>query len=545
MSDLYLRNWNRCKEELCYYTSCEAYLDVIEGKCDIKELGYSLHRMVNCFRCSNRVKDRALILIDEAGKPLLYADQYGYYQELKAFYDRFLDIDHYELDLGIVTTSYAPENVDVHYDLKYIQDIPVNEIKPLRLVCERNGINLLDTNPTKMYFFSGNRYFDRWISLRACFEVFTENDAFIPEKNDYEILLNEGIKKEIARKRKWIEKSRIKAEERRREEEARSKREYAAPLPEDCPIPSVYAGIRELHLVAKNQETLKELNSLLASMYDRYGKQIKQKDAYRLMQGFGEEEKSLNVKYDLKDMIAQMDIDPSCQISIDKDSHWVRLDCERGDRYECNDMALVKAYLSVANEGDLREVFRKTVCFLIQEGQHRFHAKAARKMRADQICLWVSREDFFRLENYVRSMDQLLIKPLPFVAYRGKIGISRELHSWDSHNGVQATLVSVYLGSVQDKDKIDVRDMYEQYVNAWNGDLEEGHALSREFKRSNAQEFIILMESIHCILGNNEIDDDHILLSGDSSMWSALGESKNWFEVGERIKEISGSRCHD
>ena len=83
-----------------------------------------------------------MILIDEAGKPLLYAAWYGYYQEFKDFYDRFLEIDHYEMDFGIVTTSFAPENVDVDYDLKYIHDVPVNEVNPLRRVCEQNGIIL-------------------------------------------------------------------------------------------------------------------------------------------------------------------------------------------------------------------------------------------------------------------------------------------------------------------------------------------------------------------------------------------------------------------
>ena len=116
-----------------------------------------------------------------------------------------------------------------------------------------------------------------------------------------------------------------------------------------------------------------------------------------------------------------------------------------------------------------------------------------------------------------------------------KIGISRELYSWDSHNGVQATLISTYLKSVQDRDKISILDMYAQYVKAWNGDMAEEHILSREFRDSNAQELIILLESINCILESGRIDDDHILLSEDSKMWYALGESKNWYEVGKRM----------
>lgn len=475
-----------------------------------------------------------MILIDEAGKPLLYAAWYGYYQEFKDFYDRFLEIDHYEMDFGIVTTSFAPENVDVDYDLKYIHDVPVNEVNPLRRVCEQNGI-ILNTEYKPEYYSSGKRYFDRYIDLSTCFKSMTENKDEIPEKNDYEIWLNEGIQKDIIRKRKWIATSKVEEEQRRKEEKERSKREYAAPLPDGCLIPSIFAGVRELHMEAENQDKLKELNSLLISMYDRYGKQIKQKDVYHIMQGFGDKERPLKVKYNLKNLNDTPETESACRISIEEDSYWLRFDCERGERYEHNDMTLVKAYLSVAEEAYLGDVFRNTICYLIREGQHRFHAKAARQVRADQICLWVSREDFFKLEDYVRTIDQLLVQPLPFVAYRGKIGISRELYSWDSHNGVQATLISTYLKSVQDRDEINTLDMYALYVKAWNGGLAEEHILSREFRDSNAQELIILLESINCILESGRIDDDHILLSEDSKMWHALGESKNWYEVGKRI----------
>ena len=49
--------------------------------------------------------------------------------------------------------------------------------------------------------------------------------------------------------------------------------------------------------------------------------------------------------------------------------------------------------------------------------------------------------------------------------------------------------------------------------------------------------FLILLESLNVILGNATIDDDHILLSGDGSLYYALGSARNWYEVGEQISK--------
>lgn len=59
---------------------------------------------------------------------------------------------------------------------------------------------------------------------------------------------------------------------------------------------------------------------------------------------------------------------------------------------------------------------------------------------------------------------------------------------------------------------------------------------SKQYRESNAQELIIMLESFNIILGNANLDDDNILLSGDGNMWCILGESKNWYQVGQKIK---------
>ena len=190
--------------------------------------------------------------------------------------------------------------------------------------------------------------------------------------------------------------------------------------------------------------------------------------------------------------------------------------------------------MTVINDSDVLPVFEDVIQFLITHGSHRCHAKISLSKRNDHICLWIAREDFFALEAHLEKYSSLFTEALPFVAYRNNIGISRELVSWDSHNGIQADLICVYLQNVSSADDVDVLHMYETYVKAWNGDLDSSHPFTRMYKSGNAQELLILLESLDVILGNNIISDDHLLLNGDAKLWHDLGASKNWFEVGEK-----------
>ena len=139
------------------------------------------------------------------------------------------------------------------------------------------------------------------------------------------------------------------------------------------------------------------------------------------------------------------------------------------------------------------------------------------------------------MEKYLKKYNQDLTTPLPFVAYRDKLGISREFYSWDSHNGVQASMISQYLKHIVNISDIEILSMYSEYVKAWNGELPDDHYLSKEYKRSNAQEFLVFIETLDILLGNSKIADDHLLLNGDETLWFTLGESKNWWEVGQHL----------
>ena len=181
-------------------------------------------------------------------------------------------------------------------------------------------------------------------------------------------------------------------------------------------------------------------------------------------------------------------------------------------------------------------VYSDAIRFLAENGKHFFHAKLAKKKRLDHLCFWVTREDFFPFEEFIKTREQDLISPLPFVAYRGKMGIGREMASWRSQNAVQAEMISSYLQTIEESSQIDLSEMYTLFVAAWNGDLPKDHPMTKAFKEANAQELIVSLESLAVILGGEKIGDDHLLLNEDENLWGMIKCSKNWYELGEYLK---------
>ncbi len=537
MSELYLDVLKRYWGEMAEHGPEELYLDVLEGKCDKASLAHSLLELVRTVRWTFEWQsghERPLILIDEAARPLVYAEKYGYYEELKPFYDDLLDIDHYELTFGIVTTSFAPIDTGLRYHLKYLRNIPVNDIAPLRKVCSLNGIVLSSKQKTDRY-----SDFGKFSDVEEYYHGMMHDPEEESQTSTDEIVISQDIQQFIDTRRRWIARRREESEKERIRQEEKSRKEYAAPLPADIKIPSKYAGIREFRGIKHDEEIYRKLNEKLVSLFSKYGNSITQRDVYDAIQ-------NVRAKEDIPDFgkvqeelgrYAQCE-EKTWSAHIDSDEYWYRFDFQRKkDDHGFSDLALVKVYLTVRDVERLSEVFCEAVRYLIDNGKHLFHAKLSRKKRDDQMCFWVGREDFFSFEKLIIKYDDTLITPLPFIAYRGKAGISREFYTWDSHNGVQATLISRYLTTIKKEEDIDLFDMYSLYIKAWNGELEESHPFSKNFKSANAQELLILMESLDCILNRRMLADDHILLNGDGELWHALGSSKNWYETGEKLRK--------
>ena len=542
ISKLYLSLLYEIDEEcIHHYTVWEEYLNIIDGSCTERELAGSLRNMVHLIRTSYSHAEnctRPMIFIDEVSRPLLYAAEYEFEDRLRSFYDTFLDIDHYELTGGIYTTSYAPANTDVHFRLKYIEDKPINTIPALLEFGKKNGLSLQD-EAQKSYFWPHTRYFNRTLNLKECFHKMVCESDDLKEDCDLNIHLDAEVHSFISQKRKWIEESRIKEEKEIQRRKEQERIEYKSPLSDACNIPSKFAGIRSLNVKITDEERHTKLNSILKELYLEHGREIRSDEVYDKIQSISGSDDRIN---GINKLLEELQLNAEANKTVYKsridlhDHYWGRFDLSRQKSEPgYSDMALIKVYISVADEDNILPVFGDAVKFLIQQGKHRFHAKVARRRRSDHICLWTAGEDFFALENYLKKYDKDLITPLPFIAYRNKLGISREFYSWDSHNGVQASMISLYLKHIENIADVEVLTMYSEYVKAWNGELPDDHYLTKEYKRSNTQEFLILIETLDVLLGNSKITDDHFLLNGDEALWMALGESKNWWQVGKKM----------
>ena len=147
------------------------------------------------------------------------------------------------------------------------------------------------------------------------------------------------------------------------------------------------------------------------------------------------------------------------------------------------------------------------------------------------MCFWVSRNDFDLLEKYFADCRNITGGAMPFIAYRGKLGISRELATFDSHNSLQAQLISSYFNSLDNVDEVDLGKLYSLLLKAWNGELKEGHPVRKAFQYSRVQSILLLLDTMDILTGKTRLDDDHLFLQENESLWRALGQAACWEEV--------------
>ena len=169
--------------------------------------------------------------------------------------------------------------------------------------------------------------------------------------------------------------------------------------------------------------------------------------------------------------------------------------------------------------------------FLLHHAKKSFAAKIAVINRSDQMCYWLSQNDFNYLEEFYRPYANDMVESLPFVAYKVKLGISRDFPGIDSsHNSTMAYIISDYLKTVKNAGEIDLEDMYNNYISKWNGDLYEECGFGG-FKNNSALSFIVILDTLDVLLGEAVITDHSFLLSGDARMWQVLSESRCWSDV--------------
>lgn len=331
------------------------------------------------------------------------------------------------------------------------------------------------------------------------------------------------------------ERQRIDAErrEKRRKEIAarrREKRRYRRPLPEGVLIPTEYLGIRKMPDVIKTEE-YNALNCKLKEYYRAWKKNPNWDGLYRYMQQVDSnqntdwnEDYSKRVRLHIQSTKNRWD-----SVSWNTDGCWAQLLTRKGERSVTSDH--IKIYASMGN-ASVSEIFLGVVKILLSRAQNSFAAKVSKYMRKESMCIWVRKADLVLIENYFNGFKDELIENLDFIAYRGKLGYSRETYSGDSHNQWQAELMKGYFKQHTGENELELSDMYQYLIDAWNYEMRKGNRIADSFKNADAQILIILLETFFIIIKNKPFNDDNILLSDDSLVWEPLCRGRNWASVG-------------
>ena len=178
-----------------------------------------------------------------------------------------------------------------------------------------------------------------------------------------------------------------------------------------------------------------------------------------------------------------------------------------------------------------RVFYGRKAMMLLVYSDSRFHAKVSRVKRKDGMCFWVSRQAFHVLENFFSECSDVIGGAMPFIAYRGKLGISRELVTFDSHNSEQALLISSYFNSLEKEENVSLSRMYDLLIKAWNQEISADHPVMKAFQYTRAQTVLILLDTMDVITGKTVLDNDHLFLQENGNIWRALGQASSWVQA--------------
>ena len=295
------------------------------------------------------------------------------------------------------------------------------------------------------------------------------------------------------------------------------------------------AGLRTYEILRDN-EAYRSRDVLLKKLFLKYGVSASQYDVYEELQGI---DRSVNTGlreediHSLKKLAATMSKKwNDCFTDTGNKKWWVfSAECADPSVPRLSNSGLIKVYASVRDVALAPDIFCQAVRLILTEGDKRFYAKVSRIKRKDAMCFWVSKKTFEILEGFFAGCGGIIGDTMPFIAYRGKLGISRELASFDSHNFLQARLISSYFHSVNSANEVDLGDMYSLILMAWNADLSVGHPVMNTFQYSKAQEILLLLDTMDVLTGRTLLNDDHCFLQENEQFWLALGKATRWEQV--------------
>lgn len=556
----------------------ENFLNIVEGKC--KNIQDSLNTLIWTERNTHRpgAYNYPLVLLDEPFWPLEQARKYDYENELCAFMQKFLDGVGSFIEKKLIVTEFPPEN----YNLKIwdtfnrsVYDRPKGFFLTREEILEhagqlmqtnacklsRENAELLDNGPlhfakNKLAYENASRFPWEQRKLKTA-DVPSVNAPVYPvsyieklagiEMNNLEdyddissIVLPDKVTEFVNEERRRIEDKYREWRRHQIAEQRKEKRQYRKPLPDGVLIPTEFLGIRKLPAVIRTPE-YKALNSKLKEFYQAWEKEPEWDGLYRYMQKFDgkqctdwDRSSGKIIKEYIRPVKNQWH-----SISWDDGGCWGQLIVQKREQRISSEH--IKIYASTGNTC-VKEMFLGAVKELFSHAENSFAAKVSKYMRKESMCFWVRRADLGLLENYFTGWSDALIENLDFIAYRGKLGYSRETYNGDSHNQWQAELMKGYFRKVSNADKLKLTDMYQYLIDSWNYEIRRDDSIAPEFKAADAQILIILLETFFIKIKNRPFDDDNILLSDNKNWWEPLCLGRNWYEVGNCYLEMQKTK---
>ena len=406
----------------------------------MKRLEWSLKNLLNQFHKNDYSEENPVLLFDNLFllEKTAYDNDYG--REMSEFLVRFLDFE-------------PDKKCGLYFQANDYKD--TGEFSTRRYYC---------VDPPFLPHCSKMS----WRKDKAIFQT-AENrfDAVIREGRSVD---EESLEKmELRGKVIMLERQKASLEA---EEEARLKKmaRYRKALNNDFPKLSPNLGIRRLRHLERD-EHYDKLNRIVKDLYLKGAHLASFEELYEIMQNINHDQKTdwnESAVEELNDIVASQR--PGWHINENSSEYWCQMRIGDGERYAS--FSDIKVYVT-CRDSRVRELYVGAIRELMRNGKDGLTAKVSRVVRDETICFYLSRQDFFVLEKYLKNKSDLLKKGNPFIAHRGLLGISRDLMDYDSHNAQNAKLLWDYFQTVPDVSEVDLEEMYRLYVLGWNAELSE------------------------------------------------------------------------
>jgi len=489
------------------YDSLESALNIIEKTSDIKDLQESLHWLLSKLHGYETYDpDNYLaILVDNMILLETVARQYGYLSEMREFLEKFIEEDIYKW-------------CDIFLQMGFYTDIDDKYCTNSDMVVYRNFCVGSDNLQ--------RRFEDIAVSKNEQYPFHYE--PLKPQEKDWTAYIAGG--------RKTVAREKHEKELANRRYIRAEKKKYAVDLSPEVPRFSPNMGIRAKQL-DKSSKKYERLNNLVKAIYKKFSPKFDYYDIYKYFQKIDTKKRIINDTETFEKQLESL-----CKgNSTWKNPHangsfgyWVQISYTRADDedgFSAGKPNNIKAYACFKTTA-IKDIFVDSIKYLLQNAHDNFAAKIATCQRSDQMCYWLSKDDFKLLESFYKPYAKDMKKTLPFVAYKGMLGVSKDFPDVNSHNATQASIIADYLKGVNNEESIDLEDMYNNYISKWNGDIYNKN--NNGFLRDSALSFIMILDTLDAILGKTRITDNSFMLSGEAKPWNVLAKSRCWFEVNER-----------